>query len=285
MRKKTIQELTIIDNFMFGAVMMIPENCKEFLERTLGIAIERMEISKEKSIVYNPEYKGIRLDIYAKDENNTHYNVEMQALKVADIMKRSRYYHSQLDMELLLSGNSYKNLPETYVIFICDFDPFGQGKYRYTMKQVCEEAPELELDDGAHTIFLSTKGENPEEIPKGLVTFLEYVKAPLAESEKDFQDEYIAKLQDSIKSIKVSREMGARYMTFQELLADEREQGRVEGRVEGQAKGILTLLCDVGEVSPTLSERILQEKNEETLKKWLRLAAKVETITQFQENM
>ena len=75
--------------------------------------------------------------------------------------------------------------------------------------------------------------------------------------------------------------MGARYMTFQELLADEREQGRVEGQV----KGILTLLCDVGEVSPTLSERILQEKNEETLKKWLRLAAKVETITQFQENM
>ena len=41
MRKKTLQELTIIDNFMFGAVMMIPENCKRFLELALGIEISR----------------------------------------------------------------------------------------------------------------------------------------------------------------------------------------------------------------------------------------------------
>ena len=28
MRNKTIPELTILDDFMFGAVMMEPENCK-----------------------------------------------------------------------------------------------------------------------------------------------------------------------------------------------------------------------------------------------------------------
>ena len=30
--KKQLKELTIKDNFMFGAVMTMPENCKDFLE-------------------------------------------------------------------------------------------------------------------------------------------------------------------------------------------------------------------------------------------------------------
>ena len=63
--KKSLQELTVKDNFMFGAVMLDPENCRETLERCLGIKIERVEVDKEKSIVYNPEFKGVRLDIYA----------------------------------------------------------------------------------------------------------------------------------------------------------------------------------------------------------------------------
>ena len=34
-KDKTLQELTILDDFMFGAVMMEPENCKALLERVL----------------------------------------------------------------------------------------------------------------------------------------------------------------------------------------------------------------------------------------------------------
>lgn len=47
----------------------------------LGIEIERVEISYEKSIIYNPEFKGIRLDVFAKDEKNTCYDIEMQVVK------------------------------------------------------------------------------------------------------------------------------------------------------------------------------------------------------------
>ena len=53
---------------MFGAVMLDEENCRGLLEMVLGIAISRVEVSQEKSIVYHPEYKGIRLDVYARDE-------------------------------------------------------------------------------------------------------------------------------------------------------------------------------------------------------------------------
>ena len=58
---RKLKDLTIRDNFMFAAVMMETDNYKHFLEMVLGIEIERVEISYEKSIIYNPEFKGIRL--------------------------------------------------------------------------------------------------------------------------------------------------------------------------------------------------------------------------------
>ncbi|MBQ8803819.1 MAG: Rpn family recombination-promoting nuclease/putative transposase [Tyzzerella sp.] len=258
-KKKSLQELTFKSNFMFGAVMLDPKNCKGVLERSLGIEIERVEVSKEKSIVYNPEYKGIRLDVYAKDDNNTHYDVEIQVLRRAAIKKRARYYHGQLDMEILLSGLPYKDLPDTYVIFICDFDPFGQGKYRYTLKKICEECPAISMEDGAHTIFLSTKGKNKEEVPDELVRFLDFVAAPLSESERDFEDDFIRQLQNSVREVKESREMGARYMTFQELLNDEREEGLQEGRflkLKEQVEKKLAKGCSIEDIADMLEEDI-----------------------------
>ena len=38
-----VQELTIKDNFMFGAVMADEDNCKPFLQMVLGVSIERVE--------------------------------------------------------------------------------------------------------------------------------------------------------------------------------------------------------------------------------------------------
>ena len=37
MMGKTLQELTIADNFMFGAVMTIPENCRKMLREIPGV--------------------------------------------------------------------------------------------------------------------------------------------------------------------------------------------------------------------------------------------------------
>ena len=61
----------------------------------------------------------------------------MQVQKKPALGKRSRYYQSQMDMEMLLAGEDYAELPNTYVIFICDFDPIGEGKYRYTLRMEC----------------------------------------------------------------------------------------------------------------------------------------------------
>ena len=282
-RQKRLQDLTIKDNFMFGAVMSIEENCIAFLEMVLGFPIEKVVVSKERSMIYHPEYRGVRLDIYARDEKHTHYNVEMQARRQADLGKRSRYYHSQIDMECLKKGLSYEELPDTFVIFICDFDPFGCGLYYYSFQNECQEDTHAKLCDGNKTIFLSTRGKNKEQMPQSLVKFLKFVEADLTESEQDLGDELVKHFQDSIREIKTSREMGERYMLFEELLKEERQEGLAQGRQENAREYILEVLADKGEVPAALKESLCEVDSEEELKRLFKLAAKVESTEAFQK--
>ncbi len=279
--KKTLKELTIKDNFMFGAVMSEEDNCQRLLEMILGFPIEKVEISKEKSIIYHPEYKGVRLDVYAKDEKKTHYNVEMQSVREKDLEKRARYYHSQIDMELLLCGEDYGDLPDTYVIFICDFDPFYDEKYCYTFENKCMENAKISMGDGSKTIFLNARGKNGDEVSKELVSFLQYVNADLTESTKDFQNDFVRQLQNSVQNIKEDRRMEEDYMLLTDMLKKERK----EGKAEGKAEDILILLEDIGQISETLREKVMNESDAPILQKWLKFAAKSETIEDFEKIM
>ena len=278
-KRKTLQDLTIKDNFLFGAVMSVEENCRGFLEMVLGFPIAHVVVSREKSIIYHPEYKGVRLDIYAEDENHTHYNVEMQVKKKAALGKRSRYYHSQMVMEALESGEDYETLPDTFVIFICDFDPFDQKLYCYTFQNECRENKSVKLGDGSCTILLSTRGENEEEVPPELVRFLKFVTADLKESEGDFQDRLVSQCQKTIRDIKTDREMGERYMTLEELLKDEKQ----EGRLEATRENILELLEVLGPVPEQLRNQLEGLEELGDLKILLRLAAKANSIQVFEE--
>ncbi|GAB5615763.1 Rpn family recombination-promoting nuclease/putative transposase [Faecalimonas canis] len=280
-RIKRLKELTIKDNFMFGAVMMNEDNCKGLLERVLEIPIERVEVSKEKSIVYHPEYKGVRLDVYAKDDKKTRYNVEMQVKKKSALGKRSRYYQSQMDMEMLLSGSEYGELPNTYVIFICDFDSFGEEKYRYTFQTMCAESSEVDLEDGRKIIFLSTHGKNESEVPKELVTFLKYVKEDLEGSEKEFHDSYVEQIQKSICEIKGNREMEERLMIFEEMLKEEYVAGQTEERKET----LLLFLQNLGTVPEELCSRIQNQQDLEVLKQWTQFAFQSKSLEEFSEKI
>ena len=289
---KTLKDLTMKDNFMFGAVMSIEENCIGFLEMVLGFKIERVVISQEKSLVYHPEYRGVRLDIYAKDEYHTHYNVEMQVKKRENLGKRSRYYHSQIDMECLTQGAAYDELPNTFVIFVCDFDPFDRELYCYTFRSECQEDPSVELQDGCSTIFLSTEGKNFKDVPTELVKFLRFIASDLEGSKANFEDPYVEQLQNSVNKIKSDREMGERYMIFEEMLREERQEGleagRKEGRREGQLKAkredVLEVLGELGTIPERLVLQMESVEDFEILRGLLKLAAKAESIDAFEES-
>lgn len=72
-----------------------------------------------------------------------------------------------------------------------------------------------------------------------------------------------------------------------------RDQGRAEGKAEGLAEGIalgkaddiLQLLADLGAIPKTLKERIQAETDMQVLGKWLKAAAKAESIAEFEKQM
>ena len=285
---KTLKDLTMKDNFMFGAVMSIEENCIGFLEMVLGFQVERVIISREKSLVYHPEYRGVRLDIYAKDENHTHYNVEMQVKKRENLGKRSRYYHSQIDMECLTQGAAYDELPNTFVIFVCDFDPFDQELYCYTFRSECQEDLSVKLQDGSVTIFLSTAGKNSKDVPSELVKFLKFIASDLEGSKANFEDPYVEQLQNSVNKIESDREMGERYMIFEEMLREERQEGLEAGRKEGQLKAkredVIEFLRELGTVPESLIAQVESVEDFESLTALLKLAAKADSIDSFEKD-
>lgn len=281
----SLQNQTIKNNFMFGAVMLDEENCRLLLERVLEIPIEKVEVSREKSIVYHPEFKGVRLDAYAKDMTGRRFNVEMQIVREPSPGKRSRYYHSQIDMELLLKGMEYEKLPDSYVIFICDYDPFHAGKYRYVFHNICMEDDNVELRDGSWTIFLNTHGNNEDEISEELLAFLQFVKADKEQSQQNYNDAFVSRLQKSIQDIKQSREMEARYMLLEELLKRQYKTGKEEGKIEGKIEFILDVLEDVGIVSDQLRSEIVNQKDVVILAKWMKLASRTDSIEQFVKEM
>ena len=126
-------------------------------------------------------------------------------------------------------------------------------------------------------------------MPGELVSFLNFVKADLSESETDFEDDFVEKLQNTIRRIKSNREMEERFMIFEEMLRDERAEGKAEGIAEGKAEAVLEMLLelmkDLGEIPDELRNRITSEKDLETLKKWHRLAARSESLDEFLEKM
>lgn len=255
-----------------------------FLEMVLGFQIERVIISREKSLVYHPEYRGVRLDIYAKDENHTHYIVEMQVKKRENLGKRSRYYHSQIDMECLTQGAAYDELPNTFVIFVCDFDPFDQELYCYTFRSECQEDLSVELQDGSVTIFLSTAGKNSKDVPSELVKFLKFIASDLEGSKADFEDSYVEQLQNSVNKIKSDREMGERYMIFEEMLREERQEGLEAGQLKAKREAVIELLEELGIVPESLIVQVESVEDFESLTALLKLAAKADSIDSFEKD-
>ena len=75
--------------------------------------------------------------------------------------------------------------------------------------------------------------------------------------------------------------MEERYMLTELLMQDERRAGRAEE----QRESILLFLTDLGSVSEELHAKIAKEKDLNTLRNWLKLAAKADSIEQFMREM
>ena len=97
--------------------------------------------------------KSIILDAYAIDSKNRYYNIEIQKAKTKDIILRSRYHMSIIDSNNLEKNNDFTKLPETYVIFFCNFDLFKENKPIYKVERVVNK--KKLFNDKEHIVFVN----------------------------------------------------------------------------------------------------------------------------------
>ena len=237
MKRKKLSELNLTDDFLFGEVMSEPEICKGVLECILNTHIERVElVQTEKSFKAKYDRRGIRLDVYASDNNNVLYNVEMQNIDYHDIPRRMRYSQGQLDVSMLEEGiDDYNELNDTIIIFICDFDPFGKERYIYSFKNIEIDDNSLTLDDGTAKIFISTRGKG--EVRKELKDFLEYAKCSTTEEAEKSGDSFLKDLNEKVTCVKKSKSTEERFMVYEKI----KYGARLEGRAEAVSYTHLTL--------------------------------------------
>ena len=172
---KKWEDLTITDDFMFCKVMSDPDICKELLEILLHIKIERLEFQEpQKSFKLTSESRGIRLDVYVKDSNRV-FDIELQTTNERNLELRTRYYQGMMDISELEKGEFFSNMKESYIIFICMFDPFGADMPIYTVKQTFEENEKLIFDDKTHKIFYNVNAFEKLSNDVETKAFLEYL--------------------------------------------------------------------------------------------------------------
>ena len=228
---KPIEELTFTDDFMFGRIMQNPEICKGLLERLLEIKIEKVEYpTLQKSISPHYKSKGVRLDVYVQDSNRV-FDIEIQNFLDENLPKRTRYYQSMMDVDLLLKGKNYTQLKESFVIFVCKKDFFGENMPCYFFTNTCRDKPDLQLDDKSYkVIFNASAFKNEKNLEKKSI--LEYI------IDKKSTSEFTTKLDTLVEQTKLNEIFKGDYMAWGLAEFDAEQRGKKEGYSAGVSDGI-----------------------------------------------
>ena len=234
MPTRKLEELNLLDDFLFGTMVTYPVIGEKFVRELLQTIFDR-EFGKltmvPQKVYYgsNTDKHGARLDVYVEEETEEEtdaaYDVEPDQNngeeEVRALPRRVRFYHAKIDAQSLKSGMDYSTLKRVMVIMITSYDPFDRNRMIYTIRRKCVEEPDMPYDDGAETIFLYTKGKKGE-VPEKLRQLLHYI-------------EDLRNLHQMVTKVKQDGEVVLEYMKIYEREAMLIKQGRKQGREEEQA--------------------------------------------------
>lgn len=233
-RIKPYEKLAFTDDFMFGKVIQHHRDiCRELIELVLGVRIKRINyIQTQKSMDAEPGSKSVRLDAYVDDEAGTFYEIEMQTGREKALPRRSRYYQSVMDVNLLMKGEYYDQLPKSYVIFLCRFDPFGYGRHIYSFENICLQDSRIKLRDDARKIFVSGTKKGLDDVSGEMKAFIEFLADGVP------TDDFTKKIDSSVKAARNVEKWRAEYMTMEMKMMETYRKGERRGEKRGEKKGI-----------------------------------------------
>ena len=231
------EKLTIRNKFMFGKVTQNPVIAQKMADLLTPVEIGAVtEVEREKFLQHRSSSKYVKLDMYLEDENGRVVDTEMQnksnnKMVQEELPLRIRYYQGMIDQEILSTGTDYIFLKETYIIFICTYDPFGKGKYVYHFRMTCDEDESIQLHDKMNWIFYNTTADL-SEVPEEIGKFLSYVENEAAE------DEFTRLLDKEVKNARLNEEWRSEYLKTYVNDMDMKREGYLEGEERGLERGL-----------------------------------------------
>ena len=248
MANKTLREENLMCNFLFGEVIARKGGerlASEIIRIVTGTRPENIEV-KIENVIKAPVrgMRGIRLDANINEyivDNHVRkvirtVDIEPNVYKEHFIEKRNRYYKALSDTKLLKSGIYYSELPENITIWLLEEDPYGKNAMVYTVKNVIEEYPDIDYNDGIRTyiIYVHGKvwvnGENAEL--DELVNYL------VSTTEENAKKAGLEDVHTVVEEIRNDEERGVAYMTWEDVMRYEHEAGVEEGERKGEERGL-----------------------------------------------
>lgn len=239
-KTKPYEQLDFTDDFMFSKIMRTePEICKKIIEICIGKKVSKISYPEtQKTISITADAKGVRFDVYVEDEEDTVYDIEMQIANTKNLSKRPRYYQGMIDLNTLERGGNYKDLKNTYIIFLCLFDPFEKYITQYTFEQMCHEVNGLTLGNDAKIIFINPFGrkDNKTDEEKAFFSYLQGTILDLP---------FAKLIDDSVKKARLHEEWKVEYMTLLLRDQDNYDKGYEAGTTEGIQKGEMSAKMEI----------------------------------------
>ncbi len=231
---KEYEELRFNDDFMFCKILQENEDlCKELTELVIGRKIGTIVRSeKQKAIEITADGHGVRFDVFFEDDEKKVYDIEMQRSDTLDLPLRSRYYQGMIDLDYLEKGREYKELPDSYIIFLCTFDLFKLGYHKYSFVPCCREVDDLKLDDGTERVFICAGGDK-DDVSEDVKDLIDYLIGKAANSN------LTSRIDMKVKEAIEKRLWRKEYMTYKEMM----DQEFSRGLEQGTDKHLIALIC------------------------------------------
>ena len=213
-----IKSMTLFHSPMIKVVFGHRECVNEIIDIILG-----RHIHIDEHYMSNIKGREAQFDIYAKSEK-MRINVEIQRKEKGANPKRGRLNLSLIDTQEIKKSSEYEDIPESYIVFMCEGDYFKKGLPIYHLKLTNKETKE-EVDIGQEMIYVNGDNQDRETVLGRLIHDFHCI---------DPNEMYSEVFKRWMKYYKEERK-GVTEMC--EICEQLKEMGRVEGLEEGEIIG------------------------------------------------
>lgn len=160
-----VNELTLFDDDLMSRVFDKNIKATELLLRIiLGKKVKVISVTGQNEMKnHQVGGRNITLDVDAMDENGEEIDIEDQGNSEGAHVRRARYHSSMVDSRMLKEGQAFRELKDSYVIFIYKHDKFRKGLPLYHVERYVGETNE-QFRDGSHIIYVNGNYKGNDEI-------------------------------------------------------------------------------------------------------------------------